>query len=495
MKPAQYREQWETLGSEADATAHGALARKIAARFVDGFFASGDYDCAYIDLLCDMATDPDAQAGNEPASQALFGIVIERLTDEFEEPRCEDYNRVICRIIDYLLRLPQARGLTNHLRRFGLTEANQLLERLDALTGSATLPLDSAMNPKRIVLMSRLSIRADVAITSVICQRVMRRWPEAEIVVLGQGKLRQVMAPGSSGLRVRDVHFPRQGTLLERCQAWQRVLDVVDAEVAGLAGNEYLILDSGSSLTELGALPVSAAANYRYFSVGAAVADTASLTLVQLANRWLDVILGSDTPCHPKVWLEQPVLLLANRYYQNHIKRKRLVTVSLSVNGVSRRSLPLDFETRLVLALLREPGTQVILDMGLAEATRERSDHILGAAHRAGFDVIQEGFESIDTIEPGFKLLGLQCNIGEIAALIERSDEFIGYDSACLLIAAALGVRTHAIVTGTNNVNYVRRWRASGPNRSDIVFHDSLSQDTGFDPDELIERLLELRKA
>ena len=81
-----------------------------------------------------------------------------------------------------------------------------------------------------------------------------------------------------------------------------------------------------------------------------------------------------------------------------------------------------------------------------------------------------------------------------MAALISASDEFIGYDSACQHIAAAAGIRTFTIFAGTNNVRFIRRWHASGPNTSEIIYVDTVSKHEQVDHDEIIARLQDLRQ-
>ncbi|HJO11571.1 MAG TPA: hypothetical protein QGI39_05985, partial [Gammaproteobacteria bacterium] len=68
--------------------------------------------------------------------------------------------------------------------------------------------------------------------------------------------------------------------------------------------------------------------------------------------------------------------------------------------------------------------------------------------------------------------------------------EFIGYDSACQHIAAAQGIRSCTVFAGSNNVRFIRRWRASGPNVSEIVFIDTLSKDREINTTEVVARIL-----
>ncbi|GIT64287.1 MAG: hypothetical protein Ct9H300mP22_6870 [Gammaproteobacteria bacterium] len=89
--------------------------------------------------------------------------------------------------------------------------------------------------------------------------------------------------------------------------------------------------------------------------------------------------------------------------------------------------------------------------------------------------------------------LGNECSKGEISALINQSDEFIGYDSACQHIAAAEGIKTFTIFAGTNNVRFIRRWQACGENTSEIIYVDTLSKDGYIDNEDIIATLMDFR--
>ena len=146
-----------------------------------------------------------------------------------------------------------------------------------------------------------------------------------------------------------------------------------------------------------------------------------------------------------------------------------------------------------MLSLLRCSENFVMLDLGFGDEERERSEFIIQQAQAAGFATQTASFAHSPAIEPGTRLLGMECNVGEIAALIADSHEFIGYDSACQHIAAAVGVKTYTIFAGTNNARFIRRWHASGPNLSEILYVDTISREHMIDPMELIDRLHDLR--
>ena len=91
-------------------------------------------------------------------------------------------------------------------------------------------------------------------------------------------------------------------------------------------------------------------------------------------------------------------------------------------------------------------------------------------------------------------MIGLQTRIGEIAAIIAKCDEYIGYDSACQHIAAALQTPCLTIFAGSNNMRFIRRWSAFGANSCQIVHVDTLSDLTAIDVEDIITRIMNERR-
>ena len=118
---------------------------------------------------------------------------------------------------------------------------------------------------------------------------------------------------------------------------------------------------------------------------------------------------------------------------------------------------------------------------------------LLQAAQEAGITTAETAFSDIQRCDFSAQLIGIECSIGEISALINQSDEFIGYDSACQHIAAAEGIKTFTIFAGTNNVRFIRRWQACGENISEIIYVDTLSKDGYIDNEDIIATLMDFR--
>lgn len=496
MKPARYQEQWLAIQASAnpDPAAIESLARKIALTFIDRHFYSNEYNRLYVQLLCEMATRCSNPAWNQFAANALFGIVIERLCDDFEDLQSETYNRLICQVTDFLRQLPEGAELHKELQNFQLGTEEELFQRVEALRLDRDVSIPPELQPRKILVLSRVTIGADVAITSIICQRAIETYPDAEVVVIANGKLRQLFA-SHPGIRVRGLDYIRRGSLLERFGAWLQLLAVVRDETADCDSQAYLLLDPDSRLTQLGALPLVPARNYRFFNSRGKPEYPATASISTLTNLWLDWLFGRQPFCFPAVWLDRTSLAAAEQLLSplRANEAVNVITLNLGVGGNSRKRVPDGFETELVLSLLGEAENFVILDLGFGDEERGRSERILEQVRQAGITTQTAVFNSLVAINANTRLLAVECNVGEISVLIAHSNEFIGYDSACQHIAAALGVCTYTIFAGTNNARFIRRWHATGPNRSEILYVDTISRDQSVAPAELIDRLHDLR--
>ena len=96
-------------------------------------------------------------------------------------------------------------------------------------------------------VLSRVTLGADVAVTSVLLAAAKQRFPHAEIVFVGPRKNYELFA-GDPRLRHAPVDY-RRGSLRERLAVW-------DELQALLAAPDALVIDPDSRLTQLGLLPV-----------------------------------------------------------------------------------------------------------------------------------------------------------------------------------------------------------------------------------------------
>jgi hypothetical protein len=225
MKSSFYREKWNALIRETpDQEAIRRLSRQIAYSFLDYYLKDCRYEEEYIDLLCDMATFSEDPQFTDPGTQALFGIIVESLCDDFEELQTLTYNKVMTQVISYCRSLPAGGEIDRSLKKFGIYSSRDILDRINEIRAN-----DNSLSPResvdKILLLSRVTIGADVAITSVIIERLAGIFPEAEILLIGDGRLEEIYE-GNPRIKIRKVPYSRRGGLLGRLSNWHLVLKI-----------------------------------------------------------------------------------------------------------------------------------------------------------------------------------------------------------------------------------------------------------------------------
>ncbi len=494
MDPAVYRRRWQKLrDGKADPDQLHQLARQIAFSFVDKHFQSGTYVADYIDLLCEMATFHSNTELSGIASSALFEVVVEKLCDDFEDLPVEVYSRVMCQVISYCRTVPAGKSLDEQLSHFGLMSFDQLYRRATAIH-SQPYRYDMTKPPRRIVLLSRVTIGADVAILSVMIQRLHRLFPEADLVIVGSRKLHGLFG-GNPDLRIRELSYARRGGLFERFAGWHAALDILHEESADVGEENVLVIDPDSRITQLGVLPLTRGDNYLFFNTRDHVLTANGRCMAQATDDWMSEVFGASEPAYPTLWTP-PDLLQAGRTRIDSLRiagARHVVTMNLGVGQNPRKRVGLEFEKRLLRALVATPGTVVVLDRGFGADEEERCALLMADMRESGVRSIETAFTAGDFPPLSHGVIALECGIGEMAALIGHSDEYIGYDSACQHIAAAARTPTLTIFAGTNNKNFVRRWSACGDTDCRIVHVNTLTDPAHLDVNEVIARVMQER--
>jgi ADP-heptose:LPS heptosyltransferase len=316
---------------------------------------------------------------------ALFGVLAEGLGDRFEPALCDLYARLFAQAI------PGAdAGRYFRVRR----------------------PRPVTVEPRRVFVLSRITLGADIAVTSVLMDAAKRRFPQAEIVFVGPAKNFELFAADP-----RLTHAPldyRRSALVE---VWQKLRTMVDD----------LVIDPDSRLTQLGLLPVGDEDRCHLFE-SRGYGGTSDRPLPELAAAWAEETLG--------IAGAQPYLALGNCG-----KPGAHIAVSLGVGENPAKRIADPFEEQL-LALLGGRGAPLVVDRGAGGEERERVER---AAARAGGPV---GFW--DGSFAGF------------AKRIAGASLYVGYDSAGQHAAAALGVPLICVFAGFPSRRMFERWRAKG---------------------------------
>jgi len=319
----------------------------------------------------------------EDDGRALLSIVVERLADLFEPRLADVYERLFRQVIERI--------------------TPELVPRLH-ITRSRAFPA----SVERVYVLSRITLGADVAVTSVLLDAAKRRYPSAEIVFVGPWKNYELFE-ADPRIRYREVSYTRGGTLADRLRT-----------SASLWFDDGIVIDSDSRLTQLGLISVCDPERYFFFSSRSYGVDN-DRRLPDLASQWAD-----DPQARPYIAPSTFTGPAAD------------MTVSLGVGENAAKRLTDDFEREL-LQMLVATGATVLIDKGGSPEERSRVERAMlpgMVAHDGAF--------------------------APFAAQIARSKLFVGYDSAAGHVASACGIPLISIAKGFVSDRMAARWRPLG---------------------------------
>ena len=352
-------------------------------------------------------------------------MVAEGLADRFEPALCDTYAALFSEALAAVE--PEL-------------DAQVLLARYRKIR-QAKPPAPPVRTPVRnVFVLSRVTLGADVAITSIILNAAKQRFPDARIFLVGSRKSWELFE-ADPGIEHLPVAYPRGGSLRERfdaCRGLRR----------SLSQPESITIDPDSRLTQLGLAPVCADEDYYFFESRAYGAD-GDESLGTLTTRWVAEtfgVEGSRAYIAPKQWVGgQPA-----------------ITVSFGVGENPAKRIGDPFEAELLAALARK-GVLVLIDKG---AGGEEAERVERALPRADHIRCWEG------------------SFAGFASAIAGSRLYIGYDSAGQHVAAACGVPLVSIFAGFPTTRMLERWRPTGPGPIEVVRVDNP------DPNQVLELAL-----
>jgi len=359
-----------------------------------------------------LSADP-AQARR--ASHALFSIVVERLGDLFEPCLADSYSSLFSETIAYALPDFEAADLLERYRRVRMPRRF------------------SGPDPKTVFVLSRVTLGADVAVTSVAMNAAKTRFPKARIVFVGPAKNYELFA---NDARIRHLQSPylREGLLRER-------LSVFPALSAALNDPESIVIDPDSRLTQLGLLPVCDEENY-YFFESRSYGEYGNATITALAADWCAKTFG--LPESPQAYLAP-----------HGDAGRAAATVSFGVGDNPSKRIGAGFE-RDAVAMLAGRVESILADRG-------------GSGEEAArVDLAVAGFPNVSTWTGAF---------APFAASISQSDFYLGYDSAGQHVAAASGVPMVVIFSGHASPRFLARWRPESKANVHVIVLEQDSRD------------------
>jgi ADP-heptose:LPS heptosyltransferase len=329
---------------------------------------------------------------------ALFGVLVEGLADRFEPALCDAYARLFSQAVAYVR--PEV-------------EPGSLVARYERVRRIRPV----VAKPQRVYILSRVTLGADVAVTSVILAAAKRRFPHAQIFFVGPHKNYELFA-SDPHIHHAPVTYSRGG-VQERLAVWR--------ELQALTASQCVVLDPDSRLSQLGLLPLCDEESHHLFESRSYGADTCK-SLPELAADWAGQTLGIQGA--------RPYLPL-----KRFLPVRPYIAVSLGVGENENKRLGGDFEERL-LKLLAGLGLPLCVDQGAGGSEAQR---VQCALERSGV--------AASTWSGPFS---------GFASLIASSRLYVGYDSAGQHVAAACGVPLISIFAGYATERFFDRWCPAG---------------------------------
>jgi ADP-heptose:LPS heptosyltransferase len=411
--------------------------------------------------IADACDSADA-AERDRGLRALFAGVVEALNDGLDAPgRAASACWFAHAAWRCAARDPDLRAA---LAEDGIADEAALVARHARLrAGSDPWPAQ----PRRIAVLSRVTVGADILLTSVLLQRLHGRWPAAELVLIGDGKLAGLLA--LPGVRVVPVAYQRRGTLGERLRAWLAVRKAVRDQGADL------VVSPDSRLDQLGLFPThpDPARHRLWENLQPAPARPEGLSA--LLDAWCDRELGGS-PAVPRVALAPAYAALAERL-RAALGPGRWCAVKLDTGGNPAKALPRAAEIQWLRAL-RAAGWGVVLDRGFGPAELAASDALCADAGLVPVDLDEGGTLGRD---PRALMAGDLAAAGTVrfhgsiagwAAAVAGCTRALSYDSVGQHLAAALGVPVVVPFAGFSGPAFITAWSPRGAPATVIAVAD-----------------------
>ncbi|NOX24873.1 MAG: hypothetical protein GXP59_01920, partial [Deltaproteobacteria bacterium] len=331
---------------------------------------------------------------------------------------------------------------------------------------------------KKVIILSRVTAGADIAITSVMVHRLAKSLPWAELILIGPGHL-AAMFP-ELDLRSLPFVYKNDGQLVDKVTSWLSLYEMVRREIQGDAAGSILLFDPDTRMTQLGLLPLAADSSTCYFPSRVWQSRAGShANLSVLTNNWLNIILGETEE-------ETPYLILHSEGHgynafcqQLRARGVFVIAVNLGVGNDCRKRISGSFEERLLFKLAREPHTMLILDSGRGEEEMREMRYLFERARQHGIQTASLGEEQIPLARIKFNhgLVSFRGSLEALGCLIGAADCFIGYDSCGQHLAAATGAPAVIIFAGAPSRRFIEHWSPAA-DKMKIITTDSRQANT-----------------
>lgn len=291
-----------------------------------------------------------------------------------------------------------------------------------------------------VFVLSRVTLGADIKITSMILDAMKRRFPEARIVFTG-GRKSIGLFEADPRLEYLEADYPRTGPVSHRI--------AFGKELRGrLEGRDRIVVDPDSRITQLGLIAPCEPDRYFHFP-SRTIGGSSLANLTNLTAEWLQKTFGISGNAF---MAPRPVAGVTD------------AAVSLGVGENESKRVAGDFEAGLIRLLGGRYGA-ICVDRG---AGGEEARRVTGAVEASGMA------DRVRFHEGSF---------AGFSSIVGQSRFYAGYDSAGQHAAAAGGVPLLSIFAGAPSEVFRARWEPKGPANCSVLCTDGLT------PEEILQKL------
>lgn len=404
-----------------------------------------NYSCA----LASLAFSRNRKVAAE-ATRVVFSDVVQPLAERFDSTSSHAHAAFMAEVVH-----APGSPISGTLRELGFASPAGLVERYRELESGFIPEHLLGDEVTQAVVLSRVEIKEDFAVTSTVLRCARSAFRKAEIDFIAPRKNAYLFA-GPHTFNRRIVSYSLTSPLANRLLAWKRVRRAVQASIQDVVPEERVVVDPDSCMTLHGLLPIGDDSPIHYFP-SRSYAEGKPSRIADLAADWCGQwFFWGGVDARP--YVVDASGSASRGFTLAYSLRKKLAGVSFTVNGRESARLGRDFEDAL-LDLLRRRGYWTVLDSG-----RDESDAAVVAERvRAFRGTRKELAVKEDGRRDHAQLMTCKGNLRDFAGWVSRGFVYIGYDSVASHVVASLGMRVAYVSAGAPNGTYQARWTPVTP--------------------------------
>ena len=429
-----------------------------------------DVTAVSLPLLVNQSADFIAEQCNsenekerDEAIRVLFADLVEPWNDSFSMRGRNAYAAVFGRIC--WTACSEHNELSKQLSAFNIKDEEQLRERHARVRANSNAKVPDTC--ERIVVLSRVTIGADILLTSVLVKRLRQRYPDAEIIITGNKKLYGLFG-SMPNVTIESLDYARRGTLTTRLCSWINLCD----QIKELSPD--LVIAPDSRLDQLGLLPICPESQYLLWENLQLQESTQSLST--LLDQWCceQLEIDDDQPMYPSLAFSDDIQSIAD-HLSGLISDRPFIAVKLDYGGNTDKALSRDWEIEILRCMI-DRGWRILIDRGFGDEELKNSDAVMRGVGLSAVDVSETDPEhgillkELSNEDIGNSdIIRFYGSIAAWAACAQQCQLAFSYDSVGHHLAAALEIPLVVAFTGYKDDAFPKAWQPRGAGEINLV--------------------------